>query len=102
MSAGDSLLQRIADRDREIKILLGKTNEMKKKKSADKAKLAEWMKKKGLDEYKGVQLKNLQPKKRQPRKTIDQKRKAEVAILASVGAPNPEEVWERMQMTKMG
>lgn len=95
----DGILRRIEDRNREIKLLTRKTTELKKKKKEDQLRLVEWMKKKGLTEYNGHTITSLEPKKRTPRKKIDEKRREGISILSNVGAPNPELLWEQIQMT---
>jgi hypothetical protein len=92
---------------RDLKALEKALSELKEKKkqleSAKKrkeAQLYQYMERTGIQEYKGIKKKKIQPKERTKRKPESQKRNDAIRLFREIGVPNAEGFYNEFRKTQ--
>lgn len=83
--------------DGEIKRLSKRVKELRVQKKQSESRLKDYMVQKGLEEYEGITLKKLTPKKRPKRKPKKVAEKDAISALEGAGVDGAADLWKVLQ-----
>ena len=98
----ESFVRKIHSLDENLKKYNEKIKMLRSTRKETLERLAKWMEKKGLEEYKGIKLENISSKPKKQRITKKYKKRETMRLFSEMGVQDPEDVFKRLEMIDQG
>jgi|WetSurMetagenome_2_1015567.scaffolds.fasta_scaffold449112_1 hypothetical protein len=100
MTDPDAYVRNIDSINESIKRHNGQLKILRTKKLESQERLAIYMEKHGIEEYKGYKLAKIKPKQKLPQKKKKEKKSDAIKLFSEIGVDDPEALWEEFQRTQ--
>jgi hypothetical protein len=97
---GDAYVRQLKDLSDALARLNSQTKDIREKQKQTKARFAEWMERKEIEEYQGYKLSKIKPKPRIPIKPKERRKNDAIRLFSEIGVTDPQDLWDRYQQTQ--
>jgi len=96
----DAYVNEIQSIEKEERRLRARAKKLREQKKVAQTHLYQYMESRGLERYKSITKKSIQPRTRRPRKKIKDRKRDALDLFRTTGIPDPEKFWQDFQRTQ--
>lgn len=93
---GDIYVAKVKSLDKAVKEKNTQLKKLREQRETANLHLYNWMVRNQVQEYEGIKISRITPKKKRPRKKLAEKKQETIGVLADLGVENPEYAWEKI------